>query len=154
MAKTNSNLTGSLEKLEDTLNEWFVKKAPVQLPESVKEFIVAFGPWITVVMLVLLLPTVFALLGLSAILAPFAALGGVSGAYSWGLSSILLIVTLVFEVLALPGLFARKRAGWNMLFYSSLVTAVGNLISMNLGGLVIGSAITWFFLFQVRSYYK
>lgn len=150
----NANMKVSLGKFEETLNEWFVKKAPFQLPEGVKQFIVSFGPWITLVLLILTLPIVFAAIGLSAVFAPFAFLGGVRAGTTFGLTMIFALVYLVLEALALPGLFKRKRSGWNLIFYASILSAVENLVSFNLGGLVIGTVISWYFLFQIRSYYK
>jgi len=37
-----------------------VKKAPIQLPDNAKEWIVQYGPWLTLVILVLTLPGLFA----------------------------------------------------------------------------------------------
>lgn len=155
MVTQNTDLKASLKKFEHTLDEYFVKKAPFQLPDGVKEFIVAFGPWITVVLLALTLPIILAALGLSAVFAPFAALGGgLQGGYAWGIGTILTLVVFVLEIFALPGLFARRKSGWNLLFYASLVSILYNLAYFNLGGLVIGTLINWYLLFQVRSYYK
>ena len=45
-----------MDTLIATLDEYLVKKAPFALPDGVKEFIVRFGPWISLVLLVLSLP--------------------------------------------------------------------------------------------------
>ena len=42
-------MNASLSKLESTLEEYLVKKAPYQLPADVKEGIVKFGPWIILI---------------------------------------------------------------------------------------------------------
>lgn len=153
-SKTNSaDLKSALGQLEDTLEVYLVKKAPA-LPENVKEIIVKFAPWLTLIMLIIALPAILFAFGLGAIVAPFAMLGGVHAGISWGLGLVFSAITLVIEVIALPGLFKRSKASWNLLFYATLVTAVDNLISFNLGGLVIGSLISWYFLFQVKEYYK
>ncbi|MFZ1549733.1 MAG: chromate transporter [Microgenomates group bacterium] len=143
----------SLSNLETTLNEYFVKKAPFQLPEGVKEFIVTFGPWFTLVTLVLALPVLLAAIGLGAFLAPFAVLGGANAA-AFTVGTVFSLATLVLEALALPGLFKRKKSGWNMLFYSSLVSVAGSLVALNLVGAVLNAVIGWYFIFQVRSMYK
>lgn len=147
-------MTASLGKLEDTLNEYFVKKAPFQLPDGVKEFIVTFGPWITLVLLVLTLPIILVALGLSAFLAPFAFLGGARAGATFGLSTVFTIAWFALEAFALPGLFARKKSGWNLLFYATLVSALESLINLNIAGLILGALIGWYFLFQIRSHYK
>lgn len=143
----------SLSNLETTLNEYFVKKAPFQLPVGVKEFIVSFGPWITLVMLVLSLPLILAAIGLGAILAPFAVLGGANAA-AFTVGTVFSLATLVLEAMALPGLFKRKKAGWNLLFYASLVSVAGALVALDLVGAVLSAVIGWYFIFQVRSMYK
>ena len=143
----------SLSNLETTLNEYFVKKAPFQLPVGVKEFIVSFGPWITLVMLVLSVPIILAAIGLGAILAPFAVLGGANAA-AFTVGTVFSLATLVLEAMALPGLFKRKKAGWNLLFYASLVSVAGALVALELVGAVLSAVIGWYFIFQVRSMYK
>ncbi|MEK7070618.1 MAG: chromate transporter [Patescibacteria group bacterium] len=150
----NKDLTNSLSKLEDTLNEYFVKKAPFQLPDGVKDFIVSFGPWITLIVLITTLPIILVALGLSAVLTPFALLAGPSTAAGWGLGTILILAVIVLEAFALPGLFKRKKSGWNLIFYASLVSVISSVVSLNLLGAVINAVIGWYFLFQIRSHYK
>lgn len=153
MASSSKDFNSSLSKFENVLKTYFVDKAPFQIPTGAKEFIVQYGPWITLVLLILAIPALLALLGFAAALSPFAALGGARPGV--GLLSVLLsVIALILEAMALPGLFRRSKAGWNLLFYSSMVSAIDNLISLNIGGLIIGLLIGWYILFQVRSYYK
>jgi len=53
------------------LDFYFVKKAPVQLPDNAKEAIVKYGPWIAIVLLVLAVPPLLFVLGLGALVMPF-----------------------------------------------------------------------------------
>ena len=141
MAKTvkdTADLKSAFSKLEDTLDLYLVKKAPFSLPESVKEVIVKYGPWITLVILV----------------APFAFLGGVRAGVNFGVGMLFSAAVLVIEALAIPGLFKRKMSAWRLMFYGSLLSAVEALISFNLGGLVIGTGLSLYVLFQIKSYYK
>lgn len=153
MAAQN-DLKSSLGKLEDTLAEYLVKKAPVQLPKNVKDVIVQFAPWVTLVLLVMTLPILLAVFGLSAILAPLSFLGGVNAGMNYFITLAVAAVTVVLEGLAIPGLFKRSKGAWNLLFYASLVGVVQNVLTFNVGGLVIGSLLGLYFLFQVREYYK
>ena len=57
------------------LDYYLVKKAPFQIPDNAKEWLVQYGPWITIVVIVLTLPAILALLGLGAVLLPFAGYG-------------------------------------------------------------------------------
>jgi hypothetical protein len=132
------------------LDFYLVKKAPFQIPDAGREWIVKFGPWITVVLLVLTLPLLLVALGIGAAAMPF---GGVGYATGFGVMTIVLIVELGLMIAALPGLFARKMAGWTMLFYSQLVGIVYNVLTGNVvGGLLFG-LIGLYILFQVRTLY-
>ena len=101
------------------LDFYFVKKAPFQIPDGGREFIVKFGPWITVVLLILTLPVLLFALGLGAIFIPF---GGIGYASGFGVLTIFVVVEVGLMIAALPGLFARKMAGWRLLFYSQLIS--------------------------------
>ena len=130
------------------LDFYLVKKAPFQLPEGVKEFLVKFGPWITLVLMVIALPFLLAALGLGMFamtVVPYGALHMPA--------MIIGLVALVMEAIALPGLFARKMSGWRMLFYSQLVSLVSTLLQGGILGFIIGGVISLYLLFQIRSKY-
>ena len=103
-----------------------MKKAPFQIPDGGRELIVKFGPWITLVLLILTLPILLFALGIGTILIPF---GGVGYATGFGVLTIFVIVEVGLLIAALPGLFARKMSGWQLLFYSQLVSIVYNMLS-------------------------
>lgn len=143
-----------IPQLEDMLDLYLVKKAPFQLPPSVKEFIVKFGPYITLVLMILALPVILLALGLSAVLLPaYGVATGVSAGISATISLVLAIVSLVLEAIALPGLFKRSKVGWNFVFYALLVSVVSYVIHLDIVS-VIFSVVSFYFLFQIRSYYK
>jgi hypothetical protein len=133
------------------LEFYLVKKAPFQIPDGGREMIVRFGPWITLVLLILTLPLLLFALGLGVIFIPF---GGIGYASGFGVLTIFVIVEIGLMIAALPGLFARKMAGWTLLFYSQLVSIVYNVLSGNIvGGLLFG-LISLYILFQVRTLYR
>jgi hypothetical protein len=133
------------------LDYYLVKKAPVQLPENAKEWLVQYGPWITIVVLVVTLPALLIVLGLGAVLVPFAGVGYGTG---FGFLAIGLIVSTALTVMALPGLFARKMSGWTLFFYARLVSIVGNLLAGAIVSAVVVGVISLYILFQVRPLYK
>jgi hypothetical protein len=133
------------------LDYYLVKKAPFQLPPNVKEFIVKYGPWITVVLMILLLPPLLFVLGIGTLLIPF---GGVGYAGGFTLNVILLFIQLGLMIAALPGLFARKMSGWTLLFYAEIVSFVAALVTGNIIGGLIGGLIGFYILFQVRALYR
>lgn len=131
------------------LDFYLVKKAPFQIPEGGREWIVKYGPWITIVLLVLMLPPLLLALGLGALILPFAA----AAAPGIGISLIGVIVEIGLTIAALPGLFARKMSGWNMLFYAQIVGLVVSLLSLSIVSGLIGALISLYILFQVRTKY-
>jgi hypothetical protein len=142
----------SLANLENTLDLYLVDKAPA-IPTKWKEVLVKFLPWITLVMFILFLPIVLAVLGIGALLLPFSFIGGVGNGMMYTLAVIVLAASLVLEALAIPGLFKQTRRSWNLLFYAALINALYNLLTFNLSGLVIGTLISLYLLFQIKSYY-
>lgn len=154
--KQDQSMKGYLVQLEDFLDLYLVKKAPA-IPKGGKEFIVKIAPWLVIIGAVFGVFAIFSLLGATAMVAaiPGAAVGMAAAlGPTFYITLILVIAVLALEVIALPGLFARKKAGWTWIFYSTLVSAVSSLISMNLGGLIIGTLLSLYLLFQVREYYK
>jgi hypothetical protein len=132
------------------LDFYLVKKAPFQIPDGGREVIVRFGPWITLILLILTLPLLLFALGIGAVFIPF---GGIGYASGFGVLTIFVIVEIGLMIAALPGLFARKMAGWRLLFYSQLVSIVYNVLSGSIvGGLLFG-LISLYILFQVRPLY-
>ena len=133
------------------LDFYLVKKAPFQIPDAGREWIVKFGPWITVVLLILTLPLLLVALGVGAFFVPW---GGVGYATGFGIMTLLVIAEIGLMIAALPGLFARKMAGWRLLFYSQLVSIVYNVLTGSIvGGLLFG-LVSLYILFQVRPLYR
>jgi len=160
-SSSKSDIKGLVGQLEAMLDEYMVKKAPFALPKEAKEFIANVSPYLVIVFAVLALPLIFTAIGISTALAPFAMMGGLAGGYGfgWGFSAVLSlivsVVVLVIEVLAVPGLFKRSKKAWKMLFYASIVSLVGSIISISgLVGGIIGAVIGWYILFQVKELYK
>lgn len=152
---------GFFTQLENFFDTYLHKKLNLHLPPNVKEWIVKYSPWITLVLLILAIPAVLALLGMTAFLGSVNTMyGGYYGHpvffFSGGmmLQGIISLIALVMQGLAIPGLFARKLLGWHLVYYSVLVSAIGQLLGGQIIGLIISVAISMYFLFQVREYYK
>jgi hypothetical protein len=133
------------------LDFYLVKKAPFQIPDGAREWIVKFGPWITLVLLVISLPFILALLGIGTFLVPFGGLGYATG---FGMAALFLVICVGLEIFALPGLFARKMSGWTLMFYAQIASAVGSLLGGSIVSGLVGAVISLYILFQVRSLYK
>jgi len=139
-----------MTQVVDFLNDYLVIKAPFQIPEAAKEWIVKYGPWIAIVLLVLLLPPILLALGIGAVLAPF---GGVYYATGFGYLAIITLVQVGLLLAALPGLFARKMSGWTLTFYSRVLAIVTTLLMGNIVSALVGGLISMYILFQIRPLY-
>lgn len=150
------DVLGFVGKVEAWLDEYMVTKAPFQIPMGGKEVLVKIAPYLIIVFSILALPAILALFGITAALAPMAMVAG--GGMGWGFFGIVSVITsviaLVLEVMAIPGLFKRTHASWRLLFYATLVSFVGGVLSMNPVGAIIGAIIGWYILFQVKELYK
>jgi len=147
-----------ISELENILDTYMVKKAPFNLPPEVKKFIVKVAPYLVILSAIFVLPIIFAAIGLSALFAPFAMMGGYN-VFVWGVgSSISFILTLIafgMEILAVPGMFKRTKSAWNLVFYASIVSLISGIVSMNgIIGSIIGAIIGWYIIFQVKDQYK
>ena len=158
MAQKNADLKQALGQLEETLEVYLVKKAPFSIPENWKELIVRFAPYLTILGIVVSVPAILAVLGIGALVSPFTAFLGpryaLSYSFNYVLSMVTLAVVVVLEALAVPGLFKREQKAWRFLFYASLVNVVSGFLGGDWVGMIIGTLISWYVLFQVKEYYK
>lgn len=164
-------VSGPLAPFESWLYEVLVAKAPYQLPVAFKDWIVRYGPWITLVIGVILaltiipsLTAIFALTGYSATYGGMygaAVVGSVIGPMFY-VALAILALQLVIMFVSVPMLLKHQRKGWLLVFYSSVVSLAYTLVSsfsygyFNFGSLLVGlisAAISMYVLFQIRSYY-
>lgn len=155
MASSKSSKSSSAPKdVMGFLNYYLVDKAPFQLPEGLKKWIVKYLPWINLVLLVLFLPALLFIFGLSLALLPASTVDGVRATTGFGLATLALVVQVGLMIAALPGLFGRRRIGWTLLFYGDVLNLAYSILNGNIFSAVIGAVVGFYFLFQIRSYYK
>ncbi len=138
-----------MDKLIEWLNVYFGEKAP-KMPVGLKDFIVKVAPWLSIIGLVFSLPAILALIGI----ASFIPVG-----YGMYLGNSMVVVifaiaSVVLYALAIPGLFKKTIAGWNFVFYATIVNLIQSLVMGNIVNLIIGALICFWILFQIRSYYS
>lgn len=146
-----ANATLSLGMVEDQLEMYLVKKAPA-LPEAWKEIIVKLSPWFATIGLIFMIPLVLVFFGVSFITAPLSMMGGYTGNYV--VDAVFIVAITALTALSIPGLFKRTKQGWQYAFLSVLVSGIHNVLMFNLSGLIIGTLLSLYILFQVRSHYK
>ena len=145
-----------LNQLAKTLDENY-KKLPL-LPKGVSEFLVSVSPWLALVFGVLAILAGLGAFGILTALAPVAAVAG-AGQYAFtGLfAAVVLLAQGGVELLAFPSLKARKLKGWNLMFYSLLLSLLSSVVGLNVSsvvGAVVSFLIGYYFLYQIKSYYK
>ena len=128
------------------------------LPKGANDFIVSIAPWLALVFGVLAILSGIAAFGFLSVLSPFAAVAGATQyAFTGLLAALVLVVQGAVELLAFPSLKSRKVRGWNLMFLSLLLSVVSSVFYLSVFGVVqslIGLLIGYYFLYQVKSYYK
>ncbi len=167
-------MSGILDTVETKLNDLFGKKAP-KLPDNGKNMLVQ---WMPIIALVVGLGSLWSAYNLwhwahvASSLTDYAQVlcnsysvsgcGGVSHYSLWLWLGVAFVAAEgVLYLLAYPGLKAHSKAGWNYLFYGALLNVLYAVVSLftdyNSGttfvGSLIGSAIGFYFLFQIRGSY-
>lgn len=165
-------MAAKTDQLESKLDTIFEKNAP-KLPASARKTIANWAPWVALVVGVLSVLSAYWLWQAANAVNTYldlanqinAAYGGAAVAttdmtlWVW-LALIVLVVEGLLYLLAFPGLKARKKSGWNYLYWGALVNlgyAIVSLFTVNGAGgflgALIGSAIGLWLLFQIRSEY-
>lgn len=144
------------------LEQWmapFFAKLP-HLPPNARQTIVTIAP---------MLALIFGILGLFVILT-----GGVIASLlsivsivmlADGLRPLLLLIALLaggiaaaLDLLAYKPLAARKKKGWNYLFYGTVLTTCSAILEVVFGagtlGSIIGALLGFWLLFEVRGLYQ
>lgn len=143
----------SANQIESALEDIF-KKVPA-LPPNAIDTVVRIIPWLALIFGILgILGAFFRGFGILSVLAPSAVL---AGTYPYGRLGIITIigglVASIMMLIAFPGLKAGKMGGWTLLFWSEVVNAVTSIIGFSIGS-VIGTAIAFYLLFQIKTKYK
>lgn len=161
--------------LEENLNDVFVKKAP-GLPGALQNILVEWAPVISIIIGIISLFSAWTLWhwarAADKAIQYANQVCGVYGNYGCGIAtsrfSVWLWLSVMFlaaegllYVFAYSGLKARKKQGWNYLYYGALLNVAYAVISLftsysALGHFIsalIGSAIGFYVLFQIRNAY-
>ena len=142
-----------LKDLENSLETYFLHKAP-KMPQEIQDLIVKFGPWLLLLMLIISVVGLLSAFISGTFIMPFAYAAGQTVGLMFTVSWVLSIVILVIDALALPGLFRRDIKAWRLLFLGTLIAIVQYVVSLNILGLIIASAISFYILFQIKHNYR
>jgi hypothetical protein len=147
--KQSSGSVRGLEKALEDINA----KLPA-LPENVKSFIVSVAPWLIIISAIAMIPAILLIFGLGNVFGPITYLNGLYHGTTFYITWFLSVTAFLLQVAAIKGLMDKKISAWRLVFYSALISAVSNLVSLSIASFIIGAAISLYFLFQIKSYYK
>lgn len=147
-----TELKKHIKALEDQLVDLF-EKAP-HLPKEVRDILITIAPWCAII---------FGILGIVALFTASAFSLFLTIA-TFGLAIWLFIpiaigfIAAVLSLMAFPGLKDGLKDGWDKLFLSQIISAVGVIASILASHFslwsIVGSAIGFYLLFEIRSHYK
>ena len=170
--KTNSSTYNTQPAgLEKALDEFFNKKIGLKLPEGGRVWLSKNAWWLALLGGVFSLWSVLGFWRLGHTADRFVdfanqlsqVYGGAAVShhlgFMWYIALVAMLVQGVILLLAVSPLKAMKKVGWNWLFYSMLLSVVLGVVELfvpgygfgSLIGLIIGSLIGGFLLFQTRA---
>lgn len=148
----NSSSNFDFKSIESQIETIVTKKLP-SLPQNIIDILVTITPWLAVIGTVMGIPAILALFKMN----QFAAYYNVPGmGFGWGYQAgnLLLVVQMILMGLSIQGLFARKISAWRLMYYAAWVSMLSSLISSGIVSMLIGGAISFYILFQVKKAYK
>jgi hypothetical protein len=155
MAKANSS------DLITTLEPYFTKQAPFQIPAKWRENLVNWIPWINLVIGILMLPAVLVIFGFASFVSVVATSVGITQGPLVLISGLFLIGSIAILFITFPGLKARKLSAWKLVFWADIVyfvygilNSIGSGMFFNIVMQLLSTAIGLYVLFQIKSYYK
>ncbi len=152
MPQSTKTITQIADDFAIKLESFFVGSLPA-LPDSIKEIIVKISPYLALVLSILLLPLILGALGLGALFMPLSFLGGIGTGFSYIIAMVFALGALVLQLMAMPGLFKREKRSWKLIYYATLLSLIDDIVTFQLGGLILSTLISFYFLFQVKSKY-
>ena len=149
----SSQSTGLVETAEATYNKLDLPS----LPASIKELLITFAPWLSllsgVLGLLVFIPGAVVLL----VISPLAGTAGAGLGYVATIIHLILsAVGAVISLMAFSGLRQRALRGWTMMFWATAVYLVAGLLPPGIGAIIstiIGGAAGLYLLFQTKPYY-
>jgi len=163
-----------MQKLESWLNDIFVTKAPFTISQNARQSLVSAMPWITLIAGAVMLWITYLAWQALAFVGHFSAVANDLAQSLYGrpyaqyhdlsfllwVSLVVMIVEAILFFSAYPKLRDRKKSGWNIIFWVSLINVAEAILQViatgdifGLIGQLLGTAVGLYLLFQMRSMY-
>ena len=132
--------------LEKELEPIFTKQLPA-FPDNIKDLFVKIAPFLAIIGVIIGVSGV----GFLALFSPFA---WFSGSLIYGIGMIFLLLMVILDALAIPGLFAQKMAGWKYMYYAQFLNLIYSFCMGNWISGLLGAFIGFWILFQIKEKYS
>lgn len=147
-----SDIQQQVGVFENQLVDVFTK-AP-HLPQNIRDILITLAPWLALIFGILGIVSLLAL-GWLWVLLTIVTLG----ASIWIVIHVLIgLASAGLALWAYSGLKEGLKSGWDKLFWSQIISAIGIIISIFgstfSGWSLIGVLIGFYLLFEIRSHYK
>jgi hypothetical protein len=136
---------------EKELEPIFLGKFP-PFPEDVKEFMVKYGPFFILVSAIFMLFGLLTAFGIGSVALGTGMIPYGGGFYMYA-GLMIATVIMIMYLMAFSPLRARKRAGWNLLYYALILSLVSSLLQLALFSFIISGLLGFWVLFQIREKY-
>lgn len=142
-----------MNDLDKTFEKYFLTKAP-KIPADIQNLFVQYGPYVLAVTTAISILGFLSAFGITTMTLGFGSMMGSRLGVTYQISMLLSVAMTVLTALALPGLFKKSMAGWRYVYFATLLGLVQNIILFNIAGLIIGTGLGLWILFQIRHHYK
>lgn len=140
--------------LEKELEPIFTEKLPA-FPENIKDIFVQIAPWLALIGAILGALSFISLIGLgSFVTAVSVGVGAYGSTWQMWVSILALGAMAVFCAMAFKPLQNKQKKGWNLMYWSSLISFASSILTFNIIGALVGGFISFWILFQIKSRYS
>ncbi|HLD07460.1 MAG TPA: hypothetical protein VJB60_00125 [Candidatus Peribacterales bacterium] len=162
---TGSSWKAHAEKQMNALETWMAPlfgKAP-HLPENIRQGLATIAPWAALIFGIIGILGIFSIFNMLSMFSAIphnVVIPGIRTMYPVAIVTLVIGgIASVLQVLAFKPLQARRKKGWNFLFYANTLSTTTVIINLLLSyggaiGGVIGILIGYWLLFEIRGIYR
>jgi len=144
-----------MQEYLNQFDKWLsgVLKGAPALPKGFKKFLVEVSPWLALIGGIMGLMGILGALSLGGWALGMVSAFGYHVGWQYWLNVALLAVMTYLDFKAFKLLKERKLAGWKLAWYMVVLSLVDAVVTLNVMG-VIGAAIGFYVLYQIKEEYK
>jgi hypothetical protein len=144
-----------VDKVDSSLAPFYHKKIP-SLPKNISELIVKYGPYLILFGIASYLISLLNLMEIRSfgyrVFSPFISTARLG--FPYFVIFVISALNIIVMIYALPGLFSRKLRSWKLLYFSVLLSLLQVITFRNILAPFISAFISFYFLYQIKSFYR